>query len=385
MFRSRLPLLGLALTSVVACSEPSGPAKLADPAATTAKIQAVSSVFAVPTIAAFTAVGDLMDPSTGLAPAGALLRATQPEAPRPLASGYAGSAQRYRAFTGLNLSPSNTLGLIPQELKGKTFEWDTLPGHERHYVVTDRPGAPADGVRFILYAVNPLTHRPAEPLVEVGYVDLHDLSVDNTRSLRIVVAGVDGTPVYVDYTVAGTITPGQFTASANGFISNGESGDASKLLTFDLAATLTETSFTFTASLSLDHPATTITETTSATKSLGTVTLTIDLTLVDPSQKVQLTGTATVVDQEQPPADNAGTAGHDDDDGVVTVDFEVRVNDQLFATIKGTAPDIKILGADGQPLSEEELHALRELFRLPARVFNFFQDLLHPVRRCFHV
>ncbi len=380
MSRSYLPLLGLALTSVVACSEPSGPAKLMDPAATTAKLQAVSSVFAVPTIAAFTAVGDLMDPSTGLAPAGALLRATQPEAPRPLASSYAGSAQRYRAFTGLNLSASNTLALIPNELKGKTFEWDVAT---HHYAITDRLGAPADGVRFILYAVNPITHRPAEPLVEVGYVDLHDLSVDNTRSLRIVVAGVDGTPVYVDYTVAGTVSPGQFVASANGFISNGESGDAAKTLTFDLSATLTEASFTFNASLSLDNPATTINETTTATKGLGTVTLTIDLTLVDPSQKVQLTGAATVADQEQP-QDNA-SAGHDDDDGVVTVDFEVRVNDQLFATIKGTAPDIKILGADGQPLSEDELHALRELFRLPARIFNFFQDLLHPVRRCFHV
>jgi hypothetical protein len=381
MLRSRLPLLGLALA--VACSEPNGLAKLMNPTATTAKLQAVSSVFAVPTIAAFNSVGDLMVPATGVAPAAALLRATQPEAPRPLASGYAGSAQRYREFRGLNLSPASTLGLIPDAVKGKTFEWDTLPGHERHYVITDRPGAPADGVRFILYAVDPLTHRPVEPLVEVGYVDLHDLSTETTRSLHIVVAGVDGTPVFVDYTVAGTVSPGQFVASANGFISNGESGATAKTLNFDLSATLTETSFTFNASLSLDNPATTINETTTATKGVGTVTLTIDLTLVDPSQKVQLTGTATVADQEQP--QNNASAGHDDDDGVVTVDFEVHVNDQLFATIKGTAPDIQILGADGQPLSEDELHALRELFRVPARIFNFFQDLLHPVRRCFHV
>lgn len=382
MSRVRLPLLSLALA--VACSEPNGPAQLVNPTATTAKLQAVSSVFAVPTIAAFNSVGDLMDPSTGLAPTAALLRATQPEAPRPLASGYAGSAQRYRAFRGLNLSAPSTLGLIPNELKGKTFEWDTLPGHERHYVVTDRSGAPADGVRFILYAIDPLTHRPVEPLVEVGYVDLHDLSTETTRSLRIVVAGVDGSPVFVDYTVAGTVSPGQFVASANGFLSNGESGASAKTLTFDLSATLTETSLTFNASLSLDNPATTITETTTATKAPGTVTLSIDLTLVDPSQKVQLTGTASVVDQEQPQGENA-SAGHDDDDGLVTVDFEVHVNDQLFATIKGTAPDIQILGADGQPLSEDELHTLRELFRLPARIFNFFQDLLHPVRRCFHV
>jgi hypothetical protein len=383
MRRSTVPVLGLALVLVAACSEPGGPAKLADPVGTTAQLQAVSSVFAVPTIAAFTGVGDLMDPSTGVAPAAALLQATQPAASSAPASGYAGWAERYRAFRTLDLSGDNTGPLIPNELKGKTFEWDLA---SQRYVVTDRAGAPDDGVRFILYARNPLTHRPAEPLVEVGYVDLHDLSTDNTRSLRIVVAGVDGMPVYVDYTVAGTVSPGQFDASATGFISNGESGDAAKTLTFDLSATLTDASFTFNASLSLDNPATTITETTAATKGTGTVTLTIDLTVDGPEQKVQLTGTATIMDEEQHDGDYASSRdGHDDDEGIVTVDFEVRVNDQLYATIKGTAPHIEILGADGQPLGEDALHALRELFHTPARVFNFFQDLLHPVRRCFHV
>ncbi len=370
---------------ITACSETSGPARLADPASTAAKVNAVDSVFSVPTIEAFTSIGDLMDPGSGLAPAASLLQATQPEAPRPWAPGYAGAAQRFRAFgsASLSASSSSAQGLIPDTLKGKTFEWDVAAGH---YVVTDRPGAPADGVRFILYAINPITRRPAEPLVEVGYVDLHDLSTDTTRSLRIVVAGVGDTPVYVDYTVAGTVTPGQFVATASGFISNGETGEAGKQLTFDLSATLTETSFTFTASLALDHPAVTITETTTATKDGPTVTLTIDFTLTEPEQKVQLIGTVTVTDDERAgDGHRDGGPGRDDHEGIVTADLQVLVNDQLFATIKGTAPEIAILGADGQPLGEEERHALRELFRLPARVFSFFQDLLHPVRRCFHV
>ncbi|MGH7612968.1 MAG: hypothetical protein ACREMW_02860 [Gemmatimonadales bacterium] len=376
-------LAGLTLAALAACSEHTGPARLADPAATAAKVNAVDSVFSVPAIDAFTSIGDLIDPASGLAPAANLVRATQPDAPRPWAPGYAGAAQRYRAFGTLSLAPSNTLGLIPDELKGKTFEWDIATDH---YVVTDRPGAPADGVRFILYAINPITRRPAEPLVEVGYVDLIDLSTENSRSLRIVVNGVGGTPNYVDYTVTGTLTPGQFTASANGFISNGESGDASKKLIFELEATLTLTSFTFTASLTLDHPAVTITETTTATKSLTGVTLTIDFTLVEPAQKVQLLGSVTVTDDDRESDGHREEGpGRHGDDGILTADLQVLVNDQLFATIKGTAPDIQILGADGQPLSAEELHALRELFRFPARVFSFFQDLLHPVRRCFRV
>ncbi len=376
-------LAGLALAALAACSEGVGPAKLADPATIAAKVNAVDSVFSVATIDAFTSIGDLIDPASGLGNAAALVRASEPLAPRPWASGYAGAAQRFRAFESVSLSPSSTLGLIPDELKGKTFEWDVTV---HHYVVTDRPGAPADGVRFILYAINPITRRPAEPLVEVGYVDLIDLSTETTRSLHIVVAGVDGNPVYVDYTVAGTVTPGQFTASANGFISNGESGDAGKRLEFDLAATLTEASFKFEASLALDHPAFTITETTTATKTATGVELTIDFTLDEPGQTVQLIGSVTVTDDDrQADGHRDGGPGRHDDDGIVTADLEVLVNGQLFATIKGTSPDIQILGADGQPLSEEERHALRELFRLPARVFSFFQDLLHPVRRCFRV
>jgi hypothetical protein len=376
-------LAGFTLAALAACSDNTGPAKLINPTTTAATVQAVDGVFSVPTIDAFTSVGDLMDPASGLAPAAAMLRATQPEAPRPWASGYAGAAQRFRAFESVSLSPSNTLVLIPDELKGKTFEWDIAT---QHYVVTARQGAPADGVRFILYAINPITRRPAEPLVEVGYVDLIDLSTETTRSLRIVVAGVGGVPVYVDYTVAGTVTPGQFTATANGFISNGESGDASKLLIFNMAATLTETSFMFKASLTLDHPAVTITDSTTATKSATGVTLTIDFTLVEPNQKVRLLGSVTVTDDDRESDGHREEGpGRHGDDGLVTADLQVLVNDQLFATIKGTSPDIQILGADGQPLSEEELHALRELFRFPARVFSFFQDLLHPVRRCFRV
>lgn len=383
---SRLPriLAAVALGFAAACSESAGPAKLADPLTTAAKVNAVDSVFSVPAIDAFTSVGDLIDPASGLAPAASMLRATQPEAPGPRLSGYAGAAQRYREFSNLSFSPTSTLGLIPDELKGKTFEWDVAL---HRYVVTDRPGAPPDGVRFILYAINPITRRPAEPLVEVGYVDLIDLSTETTRSLHILVAGVDGNPVYVDYTVAGTVTPDQFTASAVGFISNGETGEAGKKLDFDLSAKLTRASFEFNASLKLDHPAVTITETTTATKSATGVELTIDFTLDEPGQQiVQLVGKVTVVnDERQADGHRDEGPGRDDHEGIVTADLTVFVNGEVFAIIKGTSPDIKITHLNGEPLTEEELHAVRELFRLPARVFSFFQDLLHPVRRCFRV
>ena len=51
-------------------------------------------------------------------------------------------------------------------------------------------GAPANGVRFVLYAVDPVMLRPVEPVVEVGYADIIDQSTASTTDIRVkVVAG----------------------------------------------------------------------------------------------------------------------------------------------------------------------------------------------------
>ncbi len=62
---------------------------------------------------------------------------------------------------------------------------------------TDRTGAPANGVRFLIYAVNPITFVPVEPLQEVGYVQLTDLSGSSTQAARVIV--VSGETTYLDY------------------------------------------------------------------------------------------------------------------------------------------------------------------------------------------
>src|SRR4026208_1737986 len=88
--------------------------------------------------------------------------------------------------------------IFPPETDGLTFEWDTTGIGS--YQPTARTGAPATGVRFILYAVNGLTGLPTEPLTEVGYVDLADESTASVAKLHVTVAGVSGTPVYINYT-----------------------------------------------------------------------------------------------------------------------------------------------------------------------------------------
>ncbi|MFW6084886.1 MAG: hypothetical protein ACODAA_06705, partial [Gemmatimonadota bacterium] len=66
--------------------------------------------------------------------------------------------------------------LIPADLLGTTFEWDEV---ENGYVATERTGAPANGIRFILY------DRTTDPLVENGFVDITDESDPSADRLSV--------------------------------------------------------------------------------------------------------------------------------------------------------------------------------------------------------
>jgi hypothetical protein len=75
-------------------------------------------------------------------------------------------------------------------------------------------------------------------------------------------------------------------------------------------------------------------------------------------------GTVTIVGTW---ADNAGT-------------YNVAVNGDPFATITVTqGAEPVITGADGEPLSEEELHSLQEIYLVFLGGFDFFEDLLDPI------
>ena len=75
--------------------------------------------------------------------------------------------------------------LRPEAL-GSTYIYD--PALRRYVVAPGRSGAPANGVRFILYAVNPVTHEPISA-VEIGYADLLDEGVARPTGidLRLIV------------------------------------------------------------------------------------------------------------------------------------------------------------------------------------------------------
>jgi hypothetical protein len=85
-------------------------------------------------------------------------------------------------------------------------------------IIDSDPGV--DGVRFILYAIDPITWLPIVGQ-RVGYVDFIDESVEaQGNTLRVIVAPTEGSPV-VNYAVTCALVTGGVEVAGAGFISDG--------------------------------------------------------------------------------------------------------------------------------------------------------------------
>src|SRR5438067_7734877 len=226
--RQRRPLWGLALlAAVAACSNSTGPqAHLADPQQLSSDLQAVSGVLQSSVLASFGVVGTAVgSPATVATPAGALLQAAPITTPRSAGQPYLDAPRRLQALrlAAGRLGSGISASVVPPQYLAQTFVWDDAT----HQYVVGPDAGPSNGVRIILYALDPLTDQVAEPSNAVGYVDLLDQSNGGTNALEVLLNG--GTPAspgttYAHYTITGSVTgnpPTTFTATASGFVSDG--------------------------------------------------------------------------------------------------------------------------------------------------------------------
>ena len=363
-----------------ACNSSTGPqAHLSNPAQLSSDLQSVSGVLTSPTFQSFGALRlTTGSPVAAPTPAGALLGAAPIAPPRTSRQAYADAPARLQALrtAASTLHAGISASVIPPTVLGKTFVWDATT----HKYVEDpsaTPAAPANGLRIILYAIDPITEQVVEPPVAVGYVDLIDLSSGNTNSLHVILRG--GTPAspgttYADYTVSGTVTGSPataFSASAVGFVSNG-----THTLTFN--ASFSATNLTTNnpdaqvdVTWSLDNPVVSVAlHETVATPDANSATLTIDLSVTRGTETIRVQGTISVVVSPE----------------TVTADLTLYVNGDPYARITGTATatsnGIQIRHADGSALTPDELDALQHLFELPDRLEGAIADLFHP---CEHL
>jgi hypothetical protein len=367
-------LAAAAALVAAACSSSTAPQpQLSNPQQLSTNLQAVSGVVSSPTFNSFgalrTATGS---PVAAPTVPGALLGVAPITPPGTAAQAYAGAPARLQALrlAAASLGSGIAASVIPPTQLGKTYVWDVTT----HAYVAQN-GGPTNGVRVILYAVNS-SDQVIEPTTAVGYVDLLDESTSSTNTLHVIVYG--GTPTspgtkYADYKVSGTVTGSPataFSASATGFVTDG-----THTLTFNASFAATQLNTTTPqvqadVTWSLDNPAVSVTlSETAAASDANNLTLTIHFKETYAGETVAVDGTVAVVVSPQS----------------VTANLTVSVNNQAYATIKGTVTatsnGIQIRHADGSTLSSAELTALSNLFDLPDKLEKAIDDLFHPCER----
>jgi hypothetical protein len=236
---------------------------------------------------------------------------------------------------------------------GTTYVYD--PALQRYVAAAGRTGAPPNGVRFILYAVNPITHEPIVSL-EVGHADLIDEGAARPTGLGLRLIVVSEGTTYLDYRVAIDGSANAGTLAVSGFLTDGETR-----LDFEIGATGTvgPTGATMNVAFEFDVPARafnvagTVQGTNAPAGHLGRINLVVrsGLTKID----VAITG----------------------DDH--TVNATILVNNEIFATITGDHHNPMVRGAGGRELTADEIEALYGILRLVGGVFELFGNLLTPV------
>jgi hypothetical protein len=261
------------------------------------------------------------------------------------------TADRLMTAAASDVEPASPV-LRPGSL-GKTYVYDATL--RRYVAAPERTGAPPNGVRFILYAVNPVTHEPIVA-TEIGYADLVDEGIARPTGIDLRLIVVSDGKTYLDYRVAIDGSPNAGTLAVTGFLTDGATR-----LDFQIAAsgTVGPTGATMSVAFDFAVPARafsvvgTVDGTHSSSGDLGRVNLVVrsGLTRID----FAITG------DEQ------------------TVNATILVNDRIFATVTGSPHDPIVRGAGGRELTAEEVEALRGILRLVGAVFELFGNLLTPV------
>jgi hypothetical protein len=357
--------VALLSSALAGCSGDSSPDAPFNPAGTSADLNALNSTFGSPAFASFSTFSLMFDAALGGSPiisasAGALdlgksLSRAERGNPQAIRAAAVRSAQRLAATltrgTGDGFSAS--IAAVPPAVAGKTFVYDPLAAG---YVASDLSGAPTNGVRFLLYAVNPITFEPTDPLTEIGHVDLIDLSSGSTQAARVLVVSEGIT--YINYTVSASSGTSSGRVTVIGYVTDGI-----YQVNVNLRSTISFTAgLTLTYSLTVPERDVAINLTVSASDiTQPTGTIDINLVMSGPNGTVRMIGEF---------SDTSGL-------------LNITINGNAFATITTSGSTTTIVRNDGTPLTDEELLALQGVFDMQAGAFISFDQMLAPVGAFF--
>jgi hypothetical protein len=327
-----------------------------NPAGTSADLQAMNATFASPAFASFSTFSLMFDAALGGSPIVSHTAAAIDIRGKSAADIKAAAARSAQLMMGLlsrqrmSASAASTgPAFISATYAGKTFVYDP---NTTSYVQSDVAGAPANGVRFLLYAVDPISYAPVEPLTETGYVDLIDMSAGSTQAARVLV--VSGSTTYIDYSVSASTGTTSARISVVGMITDG-----TNQANINLRSTLTSSAgLTLTYSLDLPQRDVSIDLSVNATDvSQSSSPITVSLTMRGPNGTITMSGQFT---------DTAGS-------------LVIRVNGSTFATITTDGTTTTIVKSDGSALSDDENATMEGVFAIQASAFISFDEMLAPV------
>src|SRR5256886_9224808 len=332
-----------------ACGGPvTGPrpvvARLANPATTSSQLQAISAVTNTPLFESFTVLAPRFTPASATGSVALALALDFAARYSPWQRGEPLTTHHALSFTGASTSAT---------MLGTTFVWDP---DTSGYIASADSGAPANGERFVLYAISQRSGLPSVPVAPIGYVDL--TAPDSSGAGVTLVGTPAGAPAttYASYSVAAGA------ASATtlvGFVTDGTTR-----LELDVRSDSTTTPGALTVISAIAVPTLSVQVSESVTVSGGdTARMTTDLRLASDGETVRATGDVTI--------DTTSRIG--------SGEMTVSVNDCAFATITLGGPDLVFDPAPGVTLSTEDETTLRALFSTSFELYGTERLLLIPV------
>lgn len=246
---------------------------------------------------------------------------------------------------------SGSVPLISETNRGVTFVYDaSLDTYVPDPTLT---GAPANGVRFILYET--IEERP-DPSREIGYADLIDSGTTANNDIVLRFVAVKDGATFLDYGFTVSATDGQASAVIDGFLQDPENR-------LDFAIDLAGTDFG------------------------GTKTFDLGFDMAIAAREFTIEGGLTGEERADGSSHDVDlTVRHGDDsirvDGSAInsqIDAGFYLNGSLFATARGGENAPEILNANGDPLRPIEVVALVQVLRVTSAVFMLVECLGEPV------
>jgi len=335
-------LATLVLTTACGDDGPTYP-KTFDPAALQSELESADLAMSAPAVQAFASMSSEIDFALGGGGAPVVV-----DAPALLLENSITPSAQVRARLRAQ-AELRTANALPPATLGKTFQWSTASSQ---YVAGSLAGAPANGVRFVLYTINPLTGYPAVPLVESGYVDLTRTSSSSSVTARVEVyaSGLSALKV-LDYTVTLAGTQDAPSINVAGFARHGQDE-----LTFSLKTSLGGETLIIDWRTELANQGLS----TRLDQRITEDAFTIDAAVISRSGRVDIDGRITEL-----------TGGS----------LAVNVNGKRFATMRMSDSDSEptFVNADGDPLTAEEESTLMQIFEWFGNALFLALTLLSPV------